>query len=187
MSMPHSQETLPENYLSEITRLLDGLDARPRPTHSPRGLAHRGALGDFTSIVCFQEAVRGLEDVLGPEGASVVLIRAGRLRGQSLVDDWGVGHLDLPIEKIGLLLDAALGHDGTRLCAVRGIAANPEMICVNVMETICAAGQRKDTELRCSFTLGAVWGALETLTGEQFGDAQVLHRHEGEQFVFTRL
>ncbi|MFC3862177.1 hypothetical protein ACFOPQ_15530 [Deinococcus antarcticus] len=56
-------ETLPENYFSEITRLLDDLDARPRPTHSPRGLAHRGMLGDFTSIVCFQEAVRGLECV----------------------------------------------------------------------------------------------------------------------------
>ena len=89
-------ETLPENYFSEITRLLDNLDARPRPTHSPRGLAHRGTLGDFTSIVCFQEAVRGLEDVLGPDGTAVVLIRAGRLRGQALVDDWGVGHLDLP-------------------------------------------------------------------------------------------
>lgn len=185
MLMP--QQTLPENYLSEITRLLDGLDARPRPTHSPRGLAHRGSLGDFTSIICFQEAVRGLEDILGPDGAGVVLVRAGRLRGQALVEDWGVGHLDLPIEKIGLLLDAALGHDGTRLCAVRGIVDTTQEIRVSIHETICAVGQPAGKELRCSYTLGAVWGALEALTGQRFQDARVRHTQASEEFQFMRL
>lgn len=179
-------ETLPENYFSEITRLLDDLDARPRPTHSPRGLAHRGTLGDFTSIVCFQEAVRGLEDVLGPDGTAVVLIRAGRLRGQALVDDWGVGHLDLPIEKIGLLLDAALGRDGTRLCAVRGITENPQEIRVKVAEALCSAGQAGSSDLGCPYTLGAVWGVLEALTGHHFQEARAVHGQAGEELVFKR-
>ena len=180
-----SGQSLPENYLSEITRLLDGLDARPRPTHSPRGLAHRGVLGDFTSIVCFQAALRGLEDLLGPDGASVVLIRAGRLRGQALVDDWGVGHLDLPIEKIGLLLDAALGKGGTRLCAVRGIRESAQEIRVEVQETLCSAGAW-NAEERCSYSLGAVWGALEALTGQHFGDARVQRGQAAEEFIFRR-
>lgn len=186
-------ESLPHNYLSEITKLLDGLDARPRPTHSPRGLANRGELGDFTSIICFQAAVRGLEDILGPEGASVVLIRAGRLRGQALVDDWGVGHLRLPTEKIGLLLDAALGHDGTRLCAVRGIQDDGQAIQVQLAETICSATYDSEPpapDRHCTFTLGAVWGALEALTGEQYDGKQVRYVLRGDpcdQFTFKRL
>lgn len=180
--------SLPANYLSEISKLLDSLDARPRRSQSPRGLAHRGELGDFNSIVCFQAAIRGLEDVLGPDGASVVLIRAGRLRGQALVDDWGISHLKLPIEKIGLLLDAALGHDGTRLCAVRSIRRQDQDIYVDVAETICSAGlaestgQAREVEMRCSYTLGAVWGVLEGLLGETFQAAQVKNVRCGDPY-----
>lgn len=180
-------ETLPDGFLSEITRLLDSLDARPRPTHSPRGLANRGTLGDFTSIVCFQALVRGLEDVLGPEGTAVVLIRAGRLRGQMLVEDWGVGHLDLPTEKIGLLLNAALGQGGTRLCVVRGIRQERGVIFVDVAETICAAGLAQKENLRCSYTLGALWGVLESLLGGKFEARQVGNVRSGDPFDVFRF
>lgn len=174
--------SLPESYLSEIGKLLDSLDARPKATHSPRGLERRGELGDFTSIICFQAAVSGLEDILGPDGAAVVLIRAGRLQGQDLVEDWGVGHLTLPIEKIGLLLDAALGRDGTRLCAVRAIRQEGQDIYVDVAETICSAGLHQKQGLRCSYTLGAVWGILEGLLGESFQAAQVKNVQCGDPY-----
>ncbi len=188
--MPEVEHVLPQQYFQELEALLESLDARPRPTHSPRGLAHRGELGDFTSISSFKALLTGLEDILGTEASSVVFIRAGRLRGQNLVEDWGVGHLNLPLEKLGHLLDAAFGHDGTRLCHVEPIYADGEDIVVNVTDTICSVTEAPGSLRRSTYTLGAIWGALETLTGERYLARQsgyVLRGDPFDQFRFTPL
>lgn len=190
MLMEEEKSSLPQQYFYELNKLLDSLDARPKPTHSPRGLAHRGTLGDFTSITCFKGLFTGLEDILGAEASSVVLTRAGRLRGQTLVEDWGVGHLQIPLEKLGHLLDAALGHDGTRLCVIHDLVKRGQSITVNVTDTICSVGEPARSVRRCTFTLGAVWGALEALTGDNFSAQQtgsVLAGDQYDQFTFTPL
>lgn len=184
------QAILPEAFFSDLTQLLDQLDARPRPTHSPRGLLNRGELGDFTSITCFKALMTGLEDILGEEASRIVFVRAGRLRGQSLVEDWGVGHLSLTPEKMGHLLGAALGSSGTRLCEVVGVAEVGPQLVVNTRETICSSDEPQGSPRRCTFTLGAVWGALETLTGEKYQARQtqsVLAGEPYDQFTFTPL
>lgn len=181
---------LPQQFFSEITRLLDQLDARPRPTHSPRGLAHRGDLGDFTAVICFKSLMTGLEDILGDQASRILFVRAGKLRGQQLVEDWGVGHLCLSPEKMGHLLDAALGKSGTRLCVVKEFQMVEGQVVVNTQETICSAGEAQGSPRRCTFTLGAVWGALETLTGQQYDAQQTQSMLAGEpydQFTFTPL
>lgn len=183
-------DQLPQQFFSEITQLLDQLDARPRPTHSSHGLAHRGLLGDFTSVVCFKALMRGLEDILGEQASRIVFVRAGRLRGQQLVEDWGVGHLTLEPEKMAHLLEAALGKNGTRLCSVRELRLQDEQVVVNTQETICSAEEALGSSRRCTFTLGAVWGALETLTGQQYEATQtqsVLAGDPYDQFTFTPL
>ena len=190
MLIGEEKNSLPKQYFYELNKLLDSLDARPKPTHSPRGLAHRGTLGDFTSIVCFKALFAGLEDLLGAEASGVVFIRAGRLRGQNLVEDWGVGHLQIPLEKLGHLLDAAFGHDGTRLCVIHGVKQSGENIVVSLPDTICSVGAPEQSVRRCTFTLGAVWGALEALTGKKFLAQQtgsVLAGEEYDQFTFTPL
>lgn len=187
-------EALPDGFLSEVTKLLDSLDARPRRERSPRGLTHRGELGDFISISWLQAAVRGLEDVLGLTGTAVVLIRAGRQRGQALVEDWGVGHPAVTTQKLGLLLDAALGRGGIRLCRVSAISDDGQDIRVEVAETVSAArqdaGEVPPSQLPGStYTLGAVWGVLEALTGERYECTQMQRgagTNAGEQFVFRR-
>lgn len=184
------EDVLPAQYFSEISRLLDQLDARPRRTHSPRGLLHRGTLGDFASINCFKSLISGLEDILGPEASAVVCIRAGRMRGKGLVQDWGVGHLKLSVEKLGHLLDAALGRDGTRLCAVKDIQETAGTIRVNVTDTICSINEPEGSQRRCTFTLGAMWGALEEMTGGIYLAEQtrsVLAGDEYDQFTFKPL
>ncbi len=160
--------SIPSQYFTEIAKLLDQLDTRPREAQSPRGLAGRGALGDFISIAWFQGMLRGIEDVLGEQAAGVVVTRAGRLRGHALVDDWGVGHLNLPIEKLKYLLDAALGQSGTRLCLVKEIEERGEQIIVTVAETIGTSGPLPLDYSNSAYTLGAMWGALESLTGEVY-------------------
>ena len=188
--MPEVENFLPEQYFQELEALLDSLDARPRPLHSPRGLEHRGTLGDFASISSFKALIAGLEDILGSEAAGVVFIRAGRLRGQRLVEDWGVGHLQLPLEKLGHLLDAAFGHDGTRLCNVERMEASGPNIIVNLTDTICSVSEPRGSTRRCTYTLGAIWGALETLTGVRYLACQsgsILSGDPYDQFTFTPL
>lgn len=190
MLMGEGESSLPRQYFYELEKLLDSLDARPKPTHSPRGLAHRGTLGDFTSITCFKGLFTGLEDILGAEASSVVFIRAGRLRGQALVEDWGVGHLKISLEKLGHLLDATFGHDGTRLCVIHGVVPSGQNIVVNLTETICSVNEPARSVRRCTFTLGAVWGALEAITGNKFLAQQtgsVLAGDQFDQFTFTPL
>ena len=121
----------------------------------------RQELGDFCSIACFKAAIVGMEDALGEKTAAIALTSAGRTRGKKLAHDLGVVGQSLPIEVFADKLAYALGKDGTCLCIVNKIVESGEVIKVYTSETLCSAGEEQGSPRKCTFTLGAIWGALE--------------------------
>ncbi len=67
----------------------------------------------------------------------------------------------------------ALGDQGTRLCWVDAIEQHGENYIVRLSETICSAGEPQGSSRELSFTLGAVHGALEVLTGTKLRGKQI--------------
>jgi len=148
----------------------------------------RPVLGDFSSVVCFKAVIVGVEDTLGPDGASVVFVRAGKVRGRDLVGHLGLTGSQLPLEKIAEALDAAVGKNGTRLCSVNKAYRDGEDIVVETSETVCSAGEEPGSDRSCTFTLGAVWGALEAINGEMYVGKHtdsVLRGGSSDKFVFS--
>lgn len=130
--------------------------------------ALRQELGDFSSIVCFRALVGGVQDTLGKTAAMVALKGAGRKRGHGLVGSLGLTGQGEDLEKAVGMMAQALGPDGTKLCIIEGVEDTGERIKVTLRETICMAGEPEGTDARCSFTFGAVQGALEALTGTKY-------------------
>jgi hypothetical protein len=152
--------------------------------------SHREKLGDFSSVVCFKAVIVGVEDTLGEDGAAVVFTRAGRVRGQQLAISLGLGGKPLPLEELAGTLDAALGVNGTRLCSVEKASMDGENIVIDTQETVCSAGEVNGSSRKCTFTLGAIWGALETATGTAYiGEhtESVLRGGKSDKFVFRPL
>lgn len=150
----------------------------------------RTELGDFNSVVCFKAVITGVEDTLGPDGAAVVFTRAGKVRGHNLARELGVSGKNIPVEDLAPLLNDALGKDGTRLCAVRASHAEGDRIIIDTQDTVCSAGEPQGSERQCTFTLGAVQGALEEITGKTYlGEhtQSVLRGGEYDRFEFTEL
>ncbi|MFC4455336.1 hypothetical protein [Deinococcus sonorensis] len=150
----------------------------------------RQELGDFNSIVCFKAVITGVEDTLGPDGAAVVFTRAGKVRGQVLATELGLAGSDIPVEQIAGALNAAIGRDGTRLCAVTRSYTEGDTIVIETQETVCSAGEPLGSDRTCTFTLGAVWGALETVTGRSFigqHTDSVLRGGTSDKFEFSPL
>ncbi|WP_027482346.1 hypothetical protein [Deinococcus pimensis] len=148
----------------------------------------RPALGDFSSVVCFKAVITGVEDTLGTDGAAVVFTRAGKVRGRALATELGVAGSSPAVEKIASILDGAIGKNGTRLCAVTASYQDGENIVIETRETVCSAGEEQGSERMCTFTLGAVWGALEAITGRTFLGEQtesVLRGGQSDKFVFS--
>lgn len=129
--------------------------------------ALRPDLGNFSSIVCFKAVVVGVEEALGERAAKVALISAGRKRGRGLVADLGLTGKSTDLDDAAAKMGVALGKGGTRLCCVDGIEEDGDTIRVVVSDTVCMAGEAQGTDRTCTFTLGAVWGALEALTGRK--------------------
>jgi len=143
----------------------------------------RAALGDFSSVVCFKAVIVGVEDTLGPDGAAVVFTRAGKVRGKALVAELGLTGSQIAIEKLAGTLNAALGQDGTRLCGV-----SRSYVVIETQDTVCSAGEAQGSDRKCTFTLGAIWGALEAITDTMFLGEQtesVLRGGASDKFVFT--
>ncbi len=130
-------------------------------------LSLRPVLGDFSSIVCFKAVVVGVEEALGERAARVALTAAGRKRGVALVASLGLTGKGEDLDVAARQLGAALGVQGTRLCNVEAIRASGDTIHVVVSDTVCMAGEPQGSLRECSFTLGAVHGALEALTGRK--------------------
>nr|WP_264778562.1 hypothetical protein [Deinococcus aetherius] len=150
----------------------------------------RPHLGDFNSVVCFKAVIVGVEDTLGPDGAAVVFTRAGKVRGRDLATELGVAGRNVPVEQIAPLLDAAIGRDGTCLAAVTRSYREGENIVIETQDTVCSAGEPLGSDRKCTFTLGAVWGALEAIIGEMYlGEhtESVLRGGTCDKFVFSPL
>lgn len=153
-------------------------------------MTQRPQLGDFSSTVCFKAVITGVEDTLGPDGAAVVFTRAGKVRGQNLATQLGLAGLNLSVEQIGSALNDALGEKGTRLCNVQRAYQNGEDIVVETTETVCSAGEEPGSDRQCTFTMGAIWGALETVTSRMYlgrQTASVLRGGTSDTFVFSPL
>ena len=152
--------------------------------------ALRPLVGDYNSIVCFKAVIVGVEDTLGEDGAAVVFTRAGKVRGRNLASDLGVAGSNVPVEQIAPLLDAAIGKNGTCLAAVTRSYQQGEDIVIETQDTACSAGEPMGSDRKCTFTLGAVWGALEAITGQTYlGEhtESVLRGGTSDKFVFSPL
>ena len=148
----------------------------------------RPQLGDFSSIVCFKAVITGMEDALGPKATSIALITAGRSRGKHLAHELGLvggtASLDDATEKLGL----ALGKEGTRLCKIEKMVEEGDVIKIYTSETLCSAGEPQGSSRKCTFTLGAVWGALEQVLGKRLHGSHtesVLRGGSYDVFEFT--
>lgn len=133
----------------------------------------RTELGDFSSIICFRAIVTGTEDALGEKAAAIALIAAGRNRGKQLAQQLGLTGIGVDSEKIVPLLQSALGKDGTRLCIIDKVVTNGETIQVYCQETICSAGEPQGSDRKLTFTLGAIQGVMEQVTGKRLRGKQV--------------
>lgn len=150
----------------------------------------RSDLGNFNSIVCFKAVITGVEDTLGPDGAAVVFTRAGRMRGHDLAKSLGVSGKNFPVEELASVLNSAVGKDGTRLTGVRSVTKNGDNYVIDCFDTVCSAGEPQGSDRRCTFTLGAIQGALEEITGKTYLAEQtesVLAGAPHDRFVFTPL
>ena len=128
----------------------------------------RQELGDFVSIVCFKGIITGMEDALGEKATSIALTAAGRTRGKNLTNSLGLAGSNIPSEEIASKLDFALGENGTKLCKIDKVENGDEVIKVFARETIGSSQEESGSPRKCSYTLGAVWGALENIYGKRY-------------------
>lgn len=150
----------------------------------------RPTLGDFSSIVCFKSAIVGMEDALGEKTTAIALISAGRSRGKRLAQELGLTDGNSSLDDIASKLGLAFGKDGTRLCLINRIEAQGDVIKVYTSETLCSAGEVPGSERKCTYTLGAIWGALEQTFGKRLRGKHVesvLRGGEYDVFEFTEL
>ncbi len=150
----------------------------------------RPTLEDFSSIVCFKSAITGMEDALGEKTTAIALIAAGRSRGKHLAQQLGLLGSSLSLKEITDKLSLALGKDGTRLCIIENIIQEGDLIKVYTTETLCSAGENQGSLRKCTYTLGAVWGALEqTLSKRLQGKhtESVLRGSNHDVFEFIEL
>jgi rhodanese-related sulfurtransferase len=131
----------------------------------------RPELGGFNSIVCFKAVVTGTEEALGEKAAAIALIAAGRNRGKQVAEALGITGKGIAAEIVPLL-QKVLGKEGTRLCIVDSITQKEETIVVHCRETICSAGEPQGSLRKLTFTLGAVQGVLEQVTGKRLRGKQ---------------
>ncbi|OKH55684.1 hydrocarbon-binding protein [Calothrix sp. HK-06] len=150
----------------------------------------RPNLGDFSSIVCFKAAIVGMEDALGDKATAIALTTAGRSRGRQLANELGLTGSMMSLDDIAYKLGYALGKNGTCLCSVEKIVSEGDVIKVYTSETLCSAGEPQGSERKCTYTLGAVWGALEqTLSKRLQGKhtESVLRGGTHDVFEFTKF
>uniref|UniRef100_UPI0025BF3148 hypothetical protein n=1 Tax=Deinococcus sp. TaxID=47478 RepID=UPI0025BF3148 len=124
------------------------------------------------------------------DGAAVVFTRAGRVRGHSLAKELGVSNKVMSVEELAPLLNVALGANGTRLCAVLKSYQEGDKVIIETNETVCSAGEEQGSSRRCTFTLGAVQGALEEITGKTYLAEQtdsVLAGQATDKFEFSEF
>ena len=130
-------------------------------------LSSRPTLGQFSSIVCFKSVITGMEEALGEKATAISLIAAGRARGKELAKSLGLSGSTQDLAVIAAKLNEAVGANGTHLTAVDKIFQDGDSIKVYCSETVCSAGEPDGSPRKCTFTLGAIWGALTEVTGKK--------------------
>jgi predicted hydrocarbon binding protein len=130
-------------------------------------LSSRPTLGQYSSIVCFKSVITGMEEALGEKATAISLIAAGRARGKDLAKSLGLSGSTQDLSVIAAKLNEAVGANGTHLTAVDKITQDGDMIKVYCSETVCSAGEPDGSPRKCTFTMGAVWGALTEVTGKK--------------------
>lgn len=153
-------------------------------------LSSRPTLGQFSSIVCFKSAITGMEEALGEKATAIALISAGRKRGKELAQELGLSNTNATFDAIATQLNAAIGANGTHLTAVDKIVQDGDVIKVYCSETVCSAGEPQGSDRKCTFSMGAVWGALSEITGKKLRGTQtesVLRGGTHDVFEFTAL
>ena len=151
-------------------------------------ISSRPNLGEFSSIVCFKSVIIGMEEALGEKATAISLIAAGRARGKSLAAELGLSATTTDLDTIATKLNAALGSSGTRLAVVNKIVQEGEIIKVYCSETVCSAGELQGSTRKCTFTMGAIWGALAEITAKKLRGIHtdsVLRGSDRDVFEFT--
>ncbi|MGF1524878.1 MAG: hypothetical protein ACFBSF_21340 [Leptolyngbyaceae cyanobacterium] len=133
----------------------------------------RQELGDFSSVVCFKAAVVGIEEALGEKAATIALVTAGRQRGKDLSKSLGLSGKQADWEEVTQLLQKALGKEGTRLCLINKITKDEQGFKVYCQETICSSMESQGSARSLSYTLGAIQGAIEEITGRRLRGHQI--------------
>jgi predicted hydrocarbon binding protein len=144
----------------------------------------RSELGDFNSIICTKAIVVGIEDALGEKAAAIALIAAGRKRGKDLVESLGLANAgaDFSLEDLKNKMNEAIGKNGTCLCTIDRLAQDGDKYVVDAKETICSAGEAPGSNRNCTFTLGAIQGALESMLNKRLRGNQTASVLRGGQY-----
>lgn len=129
--------------------------------------ASRSELGDFSSIVCLKSIITGMEEALGDKATAIALVAAGRTRGKHLAEILSLKGHAISLDELASKVAYALGKDGTRLLILDKIEQNGESFKVYTRETVCSAGEPMGSQRKCTFTLGAMQGVLEAVTGKR--------------------
>ncbi len=148
----------------------------------------RQELGEFSSIVCIKSLIVGVEETLGAKATEMALIAAGRSRGKKLGEDLELIGSSETLSDIAQKMAQALGKNGTRLCKIDKIVQEGDIIKVYTSETVCSAGEPQGSPRKCTFTLGAVWGALEYILKKRLDGKHtesVLRGGKYDVFEFT--
>lgn len=152
--------------------------------------AVRAELGEFSSIVCFKAVITGMEEALGDKATAIALVSAGRARGRNLAESLGLVGQNFSMAELTQKISTALGAEGTRLLILDKIELNGEVYKVYTRETVCSSGEVEGSNRKCTFTLGAVQGALEAVTGKRFRGVHtesVLRGGSSDVFEYTPL
>jgi predicted hydrocarbon binding protein len=131
-----------------------------------------------------------MEDALGDKATAIALTTAGRARGKQLADSLGLSGSVESLDQAQAKLSQALGKDGTRLCIIDKIVTDGDTIKAYTSETVCSAGEAQGSDRKCTFTLGAVWGALEQILNKRLRGVHtesVLRGGNYDLFEFTPL
>jgi hypothetical protein len=127
-------------------------------------LSTRPNLGEFSSVVCFKSVITGMEEALGEKATAISLIAAGRSRGKKVAKEFGLSACSIDFDSMVEKLNAAIGVNGTRLTTIDKIVEEGGLIKAYCSETVCSAGEVEGSTRKCTFTMGAVWGAIEEIT-----------------------
>jgi hypothetical protein len=151
-------------------------------------LTSRPTLGQFSSIVCFKAVITGMEEALGEKATAIALIAAGRERGKNVAKSLGLSGSNADFATVAAQLNEAIGANGTHLTAIDKIVQEGELIKVYCSETVCSAGEPQGSDRKCTFTMGAVWGAMSEVTGKKLRGVHtesVLRGGANDVFEFT--